>query len=318
MLALLFGLPRRGHASAVASLLIGTPAVSAVGAIGASLTLSLKRGGLILPLIILPLLAPAVIFGAGAVSAALDGLPNGALGLLAAFSAGGGAACRPLPPPRACGLISQARAKEKGYMPAHVPLCQSRPIHAPFRRAAALGLASLAADRAGAGPVLWAFASPPDYQQGMTVTIMFVHVPAAIVAEWRLWPDRGRFAVLAGLAPSPGRYRGARRRAAGGAVHGAGPDHRLLWGRPMWGAYWVWDARLTSFLLLLFLYLGYIALWNAIEDETRAARAAAILALVGAVNLPIIKFSVDWWNTLHQGESILSAARSRRCFCGRC
>ena len=74
----------------------------------------------------------------------------------------------------------------------------------------------------------------------------------------------------------------------------------------MWGAYWVWDARLTSFLLLLFLYLGYMALWNAIEDETRAARAAAILALVGAVNLPIIKFSVDWWNTLHQGESILS------------
>src|SRR6202011_1861590 len=79
-----------------------------------------------------------------------------------------------------------------------------------------------------------------------------------------------------------------------------------LWGKPMWGTYWVWDARLTSFLLLLFIYLGYMALWNAIEDETRAARAAAILALVGAVNLPIIKFSVDWWNTLHQGESIFS------------
>ena len=78
-----------------------------------------------------------------------------------------------------------------------------------------------------------------------------------------------------------------------------------LWGKPMWGAYWVWDARLTSFLLLLFLYLGYMALWNAIEDETRAARAAAILALVGVVNLPIIEFSVDWWNTLHQGESII-------------
>ena len=91
-----------------------------------------------------------------------------------------------------------------------------------------------------------------------------------------------------------------------------------LWGKPMWGTYWVWDARLTSFLLLLFLYLGYMALWNAIEDETRAARAAAILALVGAVNIPIIKFSVDWWNTLHQGESIISAARWRRSFCGRC
>jgi heme exporter protein C len=79
-----------------------------------------------------------------------------------------------------------------------------------------------------------------------------------------------------------------------------------LWGKPMWGTYWVWDARLTSFLLLLFLYVGYMALWNAIEDETRAARAAAILALVGAVNIPIIKFSVNWWNTLHQGETITS------------
>jgi heme exporter protein C len=77
-----------------------------------------------------------------------------------------------------------------------------------------------------------------------------------------------------------------------------------LWGKPMWGTYWVWDARLTSFLLLFFFYAGYMALWNVNEDETRAARAAAILAIVGAVNLPIIKFSVDWWNTLHQGESI--------------
>src|SRR3569833_1176623 len=74
----------------------------------------------------------------------------------------------------------------------------------------------------------------------------------------------------------------------------------------MWGTYWAWDPRLTSFLLLLFLYFGYMALWNAVEDETRAARAAAILALVGAVNIPIIIFSVDWWNTLRQGESIVS------------
>jgi heme exporter protein C len=80
-----------------------------------------------------------------------------------------------------------------------------------------------------------------------------------------------------------------------------------LWGRPMWGTYWVWDGRLTSFLLLLLLYLGYIALGNAIEDEVRASRACAVLALVGAVNLPIIEFSVDWWTTLHQGESILRA-----------
>ncbi|MEQ1868335.1 MAG: heme ABC transporter permease CcmC, partial [Micropepsaceae bacterium] len=79
----------------------------------------------------------------------------------------------------------------------------------------------------------------------------------------------------------------------------------MLWGQPMWGTWWVWDARLTSVLILFFLYLGYIVLWSAIEEPTRAARAARILALVGAINIPIIKFSVDWWNTLHQTASVL-------------
>ncbi|MGZ5929139.1 MAG: heme ABC transporter permease CcmC [Rhizomicrobium sp.] len=150
------------------------------------------------------------------------------------------------------------------------------------------------------------FQVPPDYQQGMTVTIMFVHVPAAIVAE-----SAYGLIAIASLFSLVWRHpladTAARAAAPLGAVFTAlGLVTGSLWGRPMWGAYWVWDARLTSFLLLLFLYLGYIALWNAIEDEARAARAAAILALVGAINLPIIKFSVDWWNTLHQGESILS------------
>ncbi len=150
------------------------------------------------------------------------------------------------------------------------------------------------------------FQVPPDYQQGMTVTIMFVHVPAAIVAE-----SAYGLIAIASLFSLVWRHpladTAARAAAPLGAVFTAlGLITGSLWGRPMWGAYWVWDARLTSFLLLLFLYLGYIALWNAIEDEARAARAAAILALIGAVNLPIIKFSVDWWNTLHQGESILS------------
>ena len=150
------------------------------------------------------------------------------------------------------------------------------------------------------------FRVPPDYQQGMTVTIMFVHVPAAIVAEsaYALIAVASLFSLV---WRHPLADTAARAAAPLGAVFTAlGLITGSLWGRPMWGAYWVWDARLTSFLLLLFLYLGYIALWNAIEDEARAARAAAILALVGAVNLPIIKFSVDWWNTLHQGESILS------------
>jgi heme exporter protein C len=154
---------------------------------------------------------------------------------------------------------------------------------------------------------LWlGFSVPPDYQQGMTVTMMFVHVPAAIAAE-------GIYGFIAVLSLVSLVWRhplsdvGARQAAPLGALFTAlGLVTGSLWGRPMWGTYWVWDARLTSFLLLLFLYLGYMALWNAIEDEIRAARAAAILALIGAVNLPIIVYSVEWWNTLHQGESIIS------------
>ena len=150
------------------------------------------------------------------------------------------------------------------------------------------------------------FRVPPDYQQGMTVTIMFIHVPAAITAEaaYGLIAAASLFSLvwrhpLADVA--------ARAAAPLGALFTAlGLITGSLWGRPMWGTYWVWDARLTSFLLLLFLYMGYMALWNAIEDETRAARASAILALIGAVNLPIIVYSVEWWNTLHQGESIIS------------
>ena len=150
------------------------------------------------------------------------------------------------------------------------------------------------------------FRVPPDYQQGMTVTIMFIHVPAAqmAMAAYAAMAAASLFSLvwrhpLADVA--------ARAAAPLGALFTAlGLVTGSLWGRPMWGAYWVWDARLTSFLILLFLYLGYMALWNAIEDETRAARACAVLALVGAVNLPIIFFSVQWWNTLHQGESIMS------------
>ncbi|MEI9997110.1 MAG: heme ABC transporter permease CcmC [Rhizomicrobium sp.] len=156
-----------------------------------------------------------------------------------------------------------------------------------------------------AGLVL-GFASPPDYQQGDTVKLMYLHVPAA----WTAMMAYGLLA-LASLFSLVWRHPLADVAAKAAAPLGAtftllGLVTGSLWGRPMWGAWWVWDARLTSFLLLLFLYLGYMALWNAIEDEVRAARAAAILALVGAVNLPVIEFSVNW-HTLHQGESIFRA-----------
>jgi heme exporter protein C len=150
------------------------------------------------------------------------------------------------------------------------------------------------------------FRVPPDYQQGTTVMMMFIHVPADIVAEAAF----GAIAV-ASIFSLVNRHPladvAARAAAPFGALFTAlGLITGSLWGKPMWGTYWAWDARLTSFLLLLFLYLGYMALWSAIEDEVKAARAAAILALVGAADLPIIYFSVNWWNTLHQGESIVS------------
>jgi heme exporter protein C len=153
---------------------------------------------------------------------------------------------------------------------------------------------------------LWlALNVPPDYQQGDSVRIMFLHVPAAWVAmmAYALMAFTGAVALvgrhpLADIAMKTAAPLGAVFTALG-LVTGS------LWGRPMWGAFWVWDGRLTSFLLLLFLYLGIIALGNAIEDEIRAARAAAVLAIVGAVNLPVIHFSVQWWATLHQGASVL-------------
>src|ERR1700761_6812727 len=150
------------------------------------------------------------------------------------------------------------------------------------------------------------FSVPPDYQQGTTVLMMFIHVPADVVAELAY----GAIALCSLLSlvwRHPLSDLAARAAAPLGAVFTfLGLVTGALWGKPMWGTYWVWDARLTSFLLLLFLYLGYMALWNAIEDETRAGRAAAILALISVTNIPIIKFSVEWWSTLHQGETLMS------------
>jgi len=155
-----------------------------------------------------------------------------------------------------------------------------------------------------AGVILALFVAPPDYQQGEAVRIMYVHVPAAYMASLV-------YAVVAlGSAVALiWRHPLADIAAQEAAPLGAGFTliclvSGSLWGEPMWGTWWVWDARLTSVLVLFFLYLGYMALVNAFDDPARGAKAGAILALVGVVNLPIIKFSVDWWNTLHQPASI--------------
>jgi heme exporter protein C len=148
------------------------------------------------------------------------------------------------------------------------------------------------------------FVVPADYQQGQSFRIMYLHVPAAwmsmlayifmaifafIALVWRI-----RMVEILAMCTAP----------IGAAFTVVTLTAGSLWGRPTWGTYWVWDARLTSELVLLFLYLGVIGLYNAIDEPRKAARAACLLALVGAVNLPIIHYSVKWWNTLHQGESV--------------
>src|SRR5437899_7631044 len=154
-------------------------------------------------------------------------------------------------------------------------------------------------------------AAPPDYQQGETVRIMYIHVPAAWMAlSIYLFVAVGSAVALVWRHPL------AEIAAAAAAPIGAAFTFVCLatgslWGRPMWGTWWVWDARLTSVLILFFLYLGYIALANAFDDPSRGGRAAAVLALVGVVNLPIIKFSVDWWNTLHQPASVMRISGPR-------
>ncbi len=148
------------------------------------------------------------------------------------------------------------------------------------------------------------FVAPTDAQQGEVYRIIFIHVPAAwmsmfvylVMAFWAavglVMNTRLSFIMSQALAPTGAMF------CIVALWTGA------LWGRPTWGAYWVWDARMTSQLLLLFLYFGFIALTRAIEDPRRADRAGAIIALVGAVNIPVIYFSVKWWNTLHQGASV--------------
>jgi heme exporter protein C len=146
--------------------------------------------------------------------------------------------------------------------------------------------------------------APRDWQQGDTVRIMYVHVPAA-------WMAMGGYLGLAIASFVSLVWRHPLADIAATAIAPVGAVFTAiclitgsLWGKPMWGTWWVWDARLTSVLVLFFLYLGHIALTSAFDEPERAARPAAILALIGAVNLPIIKFSVEWWNTLHQPASV--------------
>jgi heme exporter protein C len=161
-------------------------------------------------------------------------------------------------------------------------------------------IAALAASLIGYGLYLIFFVAPPDYQQGETVKIMYIHVPSAwlammaygliAVSSFGLLVFRHPLADVSAKAAAP----------IGAAFTFIALVTGSLWGKPMWGTYWVWDARLTSVLILFFLYLGLMALRSSLEDELLASKLTAVLALVGVTILPIIKFSVEWWNTLHQ------------------
>lgn len=147
--------------------------------------------------------------------------------------------------------------------------------------------------------------APADYQQGDAFRIIYVHVPAAALslsvysgmavagAVALIWRMKLAECVLVAAAP------------VGAGLTALALVTGMLWGKPMWGTYWVWDARLTAELILLFLYLGVMLITQAIEEPRRAARAGAWLAIVGAINVPIVKYSVDWWNSLHQGSTVL-------------
>jgi heme exporter protein C len=151
--------------------------------------------------------------------------------------------------------------------------------------------------------------APPDYQQKDAFRIVYVHVPSAYLASLAyavmatasavglIWRMKLAYAVAASCAP------------IGASFTFLALATGAIWGKPMWGTWWVWDARLTSVLVLLFLYLGYMALRAAFEDQSKGDRASAVLAVVGVVNLPIIKFSVDWWNTLHQPATLMKLGK---------
>jgi len=174
----------------------------------------------------------------------------------------------------------------------------------PLAGAAAPWFFALSAVLAVAGLYLGFFVAPTDHQQGESYRIIFIHVPSAWMAMFlylvmAFWAGVGlvfntRLSAMMAQAIAP----------TGALMAFIALWTGALWGRPTWGAYWVWDARLTSTLILLFLYLGFMALQAAIDDPRRADKASAVLALVGVVNVPIIYFSVKWWNTLHQGATV--------------
>jgi heme exporter protein C len=297
LFGLMFGLGALGIATLCASLLLGTPILSLLGGLGAALTLGVRNGGVLLILLILPLCIPALIFGSGAATSRCW-----------ARSSSRPRCSRRWRPPRRC--ASRPTSKNaRTRMSNAIPSFRLFHFAAPARFYALAGRLVpwcwiVAALFAAAGLYIGFFEAPTDATQGDAYRIVFIHVPAAwmsmvlyvAMAFWAAlgWAFNARLAAMVARAIAP----------TGALFTFLALWTGALWGKPTWGAWWVWDARLTSELILLFLYLGYMALVNAIDDTRRADQAGALLAVIGSVNVPIIYFSVKWWNTLHQGASI--------------
>ncbi len=211
----------------------------------------------------------------------------------------------PKPAARTAGRVPGADAGEPTARPTMIGQLANPTRFLTLSGALLPWIISLAAAFLAVGLYLAFFVAPADYQQGDSVRIMFIHVPAA-------WLAMLCYSLMAVAALGTLVWRHPLADVAAKAAAPLGAAFTLLalvtgsiWGKPMWGTWWVWDARLTSVLVLFIMYLGLIALWRSFDDPARAGRVAAILALVGFVNIPIIKFSVDWWNTLHQPASVI-------------
>ena len=312
VLGVLFDMRSDAILTMVAGLILGTPVLSLLGSIGAALTLGLRSGGVLILCWSCPLSIPVLIFGAGAVGMVDSGLsPAGHLSCWAPCCC-----CRssrhPLRRRRLC-VFRYPDANPFTFEPGMSRSIRLFTFAAPSRFYWLTGkllpwLWATAALFAIAGLYMGFFVAPTDATQGDAYRIIFVHVPAAwmsmvlylVMAGWAVfgWAANARLASMVARALAP----------TGAMFTFLALWTGALWGKPTWGTWWVWDARLTSELILLFLYLGYMALVESIDDVRRADHAGALLALIGAINVPVIYFSVRWWNTLHQGATISMTA----------
>jgi heme exporter protein C len=300
LLAAALGLQGVALAVLFAGLALGTVIFSLWGTVAAALTVGLRQAGLLVMLIVLPLAVPALVLGTGAVSAALGGLsPLPHLALLAAWMLVSAVVALPL-----AGAALRLGLDAGGDAPVRWTGLAAPPRFFAFTGRLLPALWALAAMLGAVGLVWGLGLAPTDAQQGEVYRIVYLHVPSAwvamllylVMAFWATvgWVAQVRTAgVLARALAPTGAWA-----AAVCLVTGA------IWGQPTWGTWWVWDARLTSMLILLLLYLGVIALTAAIDDVQRGDAAGALLAVVGVVNVPVIYFSVQWWSTLHQGATL--------------